>query len=79
MSDYLLFRRGPSASVRAGRGRRVETYYLYHLHPNGRFAARDVIRAEDDGQAEAEVERLYQGYAMELWQGARKVKTFGLR
>ena len=57
----------------------METYYLYHLHPNGRFAARDVIRAEDDDQAEREVDRLYHGYAMELWQGPRKVKTFGLR
>ena len=56
----------------------METYYLYHLHPNGRFAARDIVRAEDDAQAEAEVSRLYHGYAMELWQGPRMVKTFDL-
>ena len=56
----------------------METYYVYHLHPNGRFAARDVVRAEGDAQAEAEAARLFHGYAMELWQGPRMVKTFEL-
>lgn len=56
----------------------METYYVYHLHPNGRFAARDVVRAEDDEQAATEAARLGHGYAMELWQGPRMVRTFAL-
>jgi len=57
----------------------LDTYYLYHLHPNGRFAGRDVVRAEDDAQAEAQVGALSRGHAMELWQGPRQVKRFEKR
>ena len=57
----------------------MDTYYLYHLHPNGRFAGRDVVRAEDDAQAEAQVGALSRGHAMELWQGPRQVKRFEKR
>lgn len=68
----------PPCESRGLSGNRVETYYVYHLHPNGRFAARDVVRAEDDDGAATEAARLYHGYAMELWQGPRMVRTFAL-
>ena len=51
-------------------------YYLYHLHPNGRINGRDIVEADTD---EAAVERAYaasRGDPMELWEGARAVKTF---
>lgn len=67
---------GPGASVGRSRGRRVATYYLYRLHPNGRFSARDVLEAETDEEAVAMAERAQRGDAMELWQGARKVRVF---
>lgn len=54
----------------------MATYYLYRLHPNGRFSARDVLEAKDDAEAVAMAERAQRGDAMELWQGARKVRVF---
>ena len=66
-----------AASVGQDRGgRRVATYYLYRLHPNGRITARDVLEAEDDAEAVALAERAEHGDAMELWQGARMVRAF---
>ena len=57
----------------------MRTYYLYHLHPNGRIAARDDIEAEDDHRAIALADRAGHGSAMELWLGARMVKQFPAR
>lgn len=54
----------------------MATYYLYRLHPNGRFSARDVLEAKDDAEAVAMAERAQRGDAMQLWQGARKVRVF---
>lgn len=54
-------------------------YYLYHLHPNGRIAARDVIEAEDDAQAMAMADQFSHGDAMELWRGANLIKAFAAR
>ncbi|WP_293365478.1 hypothetical protein [Phenylobacterium sp.] len=54
----------------------MATYYLYRLHPNGRFAGRDELKAEDDAEAVALAERARRGEAMELWQGPRKVRVF---
>lgn len=54
----------------------MNTYYLYHLHPNGRISGRDNLEAEDDAKAIALADRAGHGDAMELWQGSRKVKTF---
>ena len=60
-------------------GKGVQTYYLYHLHPSGRFAGREVIQAEDDAKAIALAERAPNGDGMELWDGARMVKVFPAR
>lgn len=61
------------------RGPAVRTYYLYHLHPNGRIAARDDIPAEDDDQAIGLADGAGHGSARELWLGARLVKAFPAR
>ena len=57
----------------------MRTYYLYHLHPNGRIAARDDVEAADDDQAIGLAERSGHGGAKELWLGARLVKAFPAR
>ena len=57
----------------------MQTYYLYHLHPNGRFQGRDVIPAEDDASAIALADQASRGDAMELWHGTRMVKVFAAR
>lgn len=51
----------------------MQHYYLYHLLPNGRFAGREVIEADDDAVALQIAERSSRGQAMELWFGPRKV------
>ena len=57
----------------------MQAYYLYHLHPNGRIAGREVVQADDDAAAIALAEKASHGDAMELWLGARKVKTIPQR
>ena len=57
----------------------MNAYYLYHLHPNGRFAAREVIQAEDDEKAIALADKASHGDAMELWLGPVRVHTFPAR
>lgn len=54
----------------------MRTYYLYHLHPNGRIAGRDDLEAEDDVKAIALADRAARSEAMELWEGPRMVRTF---
>jgi hypothetical protein len=54
----------------------MQTYYLYHLHPNGRIAAREVIKADDKAKAIALAERASRGDPMELWLGPVKVHVF---
>jgi hypothetical protein len=51
----------------------MRDYRLYFLNAEARIMRSEVVTVETDADACAEAERLDHAYAIEIWEGARKV------
>ena len=53
----------------------MQDYRAYVVGRHGRVITRIELRCENDDQAKGQAKLLVDGYAVELWQGTRKIAT----
>ena len=51
-------------------------YYAYLIDNDGHITRRIEITCDNDEEAKRRAKQLVDGYAVELWQQARKIKRF---